>query len=112
TRGQRADGTTNFARRMDRSTKIVLGTPDVPPPPEAKARPVPALHWRRWRNGGATLSVLLHVVVITALTVNVPVASRVAAEESTIPVEIVPRAPEPKAEEPKAPPEAKPIPAP
>ena len=89
---------------MTRSTKIVLGTPAAPLAPETKARALPAVHWRNWRRGGVLLSALLHVLVVTALTMSVPVFGGPAEQEDkSIPVEIVQRAPETKAEEPKKP---------
>jgi len=92
---------------MQRSIRIVLGTPTAPVPPEPKARPRPGTYWRKWRNDGALLSVLLHVLVVAALTVSVPVFGRPAAEETAIPVELVQRAPKPASEE-KKPEEKKP----
>ena len=79
---------------MHRSTMIVLGKPEAPLAPEAKARPPAARHWRNWRHSGVALSGLLHVLVLTALTLSVPVFGRPAPNEDTIPVELVPRAPE------------------
>jgi hypothetical protein len=87
---------------MHRSTRIVLGTPAAPLPPEPKARPRPGSYWRHWRNGGAALSLLLHVLAIAALTMSMPVFGGPAAEQTAIPVEIVKRPPAPKSEEPKA----------
>jgi hypothetical protein len=86
---------------MHRSTMIVLAKPAVPLSPEAKLRPAPAMHWRRWRNGGAALSALLHVAVIAGLTISLPVfgGPAVPEPETALPVEIVPRAPETKPEE-------------
>jgi hypothetical protein len=86
---------------MQRSTMIVLRKPEAPLPPEAKERVLPSGHWRRWRSGGAALSVLLHVVLLAVFTVVVPVLSRPAAPEkdTAIPVEVVQRPPETKADE-------------
>ena len=86
---------------MHRSTSIVLAKPAAPLPTEAKARPLPARHWRNWRHSGVALSGLLHVLVLAALTLSVPVFGRPAPGADTIPVELVPRAPETKTPEPK-----------
>lgn len=83
---------------------IVLAKPDGPLPPEGQARPPAARHWRNWHRSGVALSGLLHVVVLAALTLSVPVFGRPAPTEDAIPVEVVPHAPEkrpPEAEEPK-----------
>lgn len=88
---------------MHRITTIVLGRPKAPLPPETTARPPAARHWRNWRRSGVALSAALHVVVVAALTVSVPVFGRPAPTQDPIPVELVPRAPEKKPEEPKKP---------
>lgn len=86
---------------MHRSTLIVIEKPAAPLPPEAELRPAPAVYWRRWRNGGAALSLLLHVAVLAGLTISLPVFGGPAAPEpeTALPVELVPRAPETKPEE-------------
>lgn len=92
---------------------IVLAKPDAPLPPEAKARPPAARHWRNWRHSGVALSGVLHVVVLAALTLSVPVFGRPAPNQEAIPVEVVPHAPEkkpPEPEEPKKTEEKKPDP--
>jgi hypothetical protein len=91
---------------MQRSAMIVLGTPAAALPPPPKSRSPAARHWRNWRRSGVALSGLLHVIVLAALTVSVPVFGRPAPSENAIPVELVPNAPEKnpaEREEPKKP---------
>jgi hypothetical protein len=88
---------------MQSSAMIVLGKPAASLPPEPKARPPAARHWRNWRRSGVALSGVLHVAVLAALTLSVPVFGRPAPSEDAIPVEIVPRAPEKKLPEPENP---------
>jgi hypothetical protein len=95
--------TRNSLSRMHRSIQIVLTKPAAPLPPEPNERLRLAGHWRRWREGGAVLSVLLHAAVLTLLTLAVPVLGGPAMPErqtAAIPVEVVPP-PEPKPEEKK-----------
>jgi hypothetical protein len=106
---------------MHRSMIIVPREPDSPLPAEAKARPLSARHWLGRRRIGLVLSVVLHALVLTALTLSVPVFGGPAAEqdkEKTIPVEVVQRPPAPEPEEKKPelkkpePPEAQKTPEP
>jgi hypothetical protein len=82
---------------------IVLGKPAAPLPLEAKARAPAARHWRNWRRSGVALSGVLHVAVLAALTLSVPVFGRPAPSEDAIPVEIVPSVQEKKPPEPEEP---------
>lgn len=94
---------------MQRSAPIALPKPAAPPP-EAPLRVPAARHWRHWRRSGAALSAALHLAIVAALTLSVPVFGRPAPAADPIPVEIVQRAPEkkpPEPDEPKKPEEEK-----
>ena len=67
---------------MQRPNPIILGRPKAPLPPEARARLPAARHWRNWRHSGVALSAVLHVVVVGALTLSVPVLGRTNCAKS------------------------------